>query len=77
MLAKIWKKLLFAICIIACIYNVMNKLVSRTSLEVQLKSIELNPLTNEEKYESKNRYNSSKIDSDEEIEDDFVIVFDE
>ena len=77
MLAKIWKKLLFAICIIACIYNVMNKLVSRTSLEVQLKSVELNPLTNEEKYESKNRYSSSKIDSDEEIEDDFVVIFDE
>ena len=74
MLAKIWKKLLFAICIIACIYNVMNKLVSRTSLEVQLKSVELNPLTNEEKYESKNRYSSSKEDSDE---DDFVVIFDE
>ena len=54
MLAKIWKKVLFAICIIACIYNVMNKLVSRTSLELQLKSIELNPLTNEEVYEYKN-----------------------
>ena len=40
MLAKIWKKLLLAICIIACIYNVMSKLVSRTSLERQLESIE-------------------------------------
>ena len=83
MLAKLWKKLLFAICIIACIYNVMNKLVSRTSLEVQLKNVELNPLTNENVYESKNNYKSSKIyreeeDNDaEESEDDFIIVFDE
>jgi hypothetical protein len=39
MLAKIWKKLLLAICIIACIYNIMNKLVSRKSLESNLRSI--------------------------------------
>lgn len=37
MLAKIWKKLLLAICIIACIYNVMAKLVNRHSLEENLK----------------------------------------
>ena len=43
MLAKVWKKLLLAICIIACIYNVMNKLVSRTSLEIQLKSVQNQP----------------------------------
>ena len=40
MLAKIWKKALLVICIIACLYNVMHKLVSRTSLEIQLKSVE-------------------------------------
>lgn len=39
MLAKVWKKVLLAICIIACIYNVMHKLVSRISLEVQLESV--------------------------------------
>lgn len=39
MLAKVWKKVLLAICIIACIYNVMHKLVSRTSLEFQLESV--------------------------------------
>lgn len=39
MLAKIWKKLLFAICIIACLFNVMNKLVKQTSLDKQLKSV--------------------------------------
>ena len=40
MLAKIWKKVLLAICIIACIYNIMSKLVNRTSLELNLKSVE-------------------------------------
>lgn len=86
MLAKIWKKLLLAICIIACIYNVMNKLVSRTSLETQLKSVELKPLTDEETYKTSKMNNSSKVDKtskyendddDEEQEDDFVVVFDE
>jgi Na+-transporting methylmalonyl-CoA/oxaloacetate decarboxylase gamma subunit len=36
MLAKMWKKVLLAICIIACIYNVMSKLINRTSLEANL-----------------------------------------
>lgn len=40
MLAKVWKKVLLAVCIIACLFNVMHKLISRTSLEVQLKSVE-------------------------------------
>ncbi len=39
MLAKVWKKVLLAICILACIYNVMHKLLSRTSLEFQLESV--------------------------------------
>lgn len=39
MMAKVWKKVLLAVCIVACIYNVMHKLVSRTSLDIQLKSV--------------------------------------
>lgn len=39
MIAKIWKKLLLAICIIACIYNVMYKLVNRIALKDQLESV--------------------------------------
>lgn len=38
MLAKIWKKVLLAICVIACIYNVTAKIVNRHSLEENLKS---------------------------------------
>lgn len=33
MLPRIWKKLLLAICIIACLFNVTAKLVNRISLE--------------------------------------------
>ena len=33
MLPKIWKKLLLAICIIACLFNVMSKIVNRISIE--------------------------------------------
>ena len=40
MLAKLWKKVLLAICIIACLFNIMSKLVSKTSLELNLKSVE-------------------------------------
>ena len=36
MLAKIWKKLLLAVCIVACLFNVMNKIVHRESLELNL-----------------------------------------
>ena len=38
MLAKIWKKALLAICIIACIFNIMSKLVNRHSLKENLES---------------------------------------
>ncbi len=38
MLAKIWKKLLLGILIIACLFNVVNKLVHKPSLEKELQS---------------------------------------
>ena len=38
MLAKLWKKILLAICIIACIFNIMSKLVNRHSLRENLES---------------------------------------
>ncbi len=38
MLAKLWKKILLAICIIACIFNIMSKLVNRHSLKENLES---------------------------------------
>ena len=38
MIAKIWKKVLFLILIIACLFNVVNKLVHKASLEQELQS---------------------------------------
>ena len=38
MLAKIWKKLGIFILLVACIFNIMLKLVNRVSLNNQLKS---------------------------------------
>lgn len=39
MLAKIWKKLLLAICIIAILFNITYKFVSREKLTDQMKSV--------------------------------------
>lgn len=39
MLAKIWKKLLLAICIIAILFNITYKFVSRENLTDQMKSV--------------------------------------
>lgn len=38
MIAKIWKKVLFVILIVACLFNVVNKLVHKASLEQELQS---------------------------------------
>ena len=38
MIAKIWKKLLLFILIIACLFNIVIKLVTKSSLEQELQS---------------------------------------
>ena len=38
MLAKIWKKICLAILIIACLFNIVSKLVNRISLNNELVS---------------------------------------
>lgn len=38
MIAKLWKKVLLFIVIIACLFNVVNKLVHKASLEKELES---------------------------------------
>jgi len=38
MVAKVWKKILLLILIIACLYNVVNKLVHKASLDQELES---------------------------------------
>lgn len=38
MLAKTWKKILLFILIIACLFNVINKLVHKSSMEQEVKA---------------------------------------
>lgn len=38
MLAKLWKKVLLAVCIIACLFNITSKLVNRHSLKENLEN---------------------------------------
>lgn len=38
MLAKSWKKILLFILIIACLFNIINKLVHKASMEEEIKA---------------------------------------
>ena len=38
MIAKIWKKILLFVLIIACLFNVINKLVHKASMEQEVKA---------------------------------------
>ena len=38
MLAKIWKNLLLLILIVACLFNIVNKIVTKASLKQELES---------------------------------------
>lgn len=38
MIAKIWKKVLLFVLIIACLFNVINKLVHKASMEQEVKA---------------------------------------
>lgn len=37
-MGKIWKKLLFVILILACLFNIVSKLVMRNSLQTELQA---------------------------------------
>lgn len=39
MLAKLWKKILLAVCLLACLFNITYKLVNRHSLKDNLQSV--------------------------------------
>ena len=38
MIAKIWKKVLLFVLIIACLFNIINKLVHKASMEQEVKA---------------------------------------
>lgn len=86
MLAKVWKKVLLGICILACIINVMYKLISRTSLDVQLKSIqEQTSATNiwkdnedkavEKKLSEEKQTEENKINAKSSDENTIVVIY--
>lgn len=76
MIAKIWKKLLLAICIIAILFNITAKLVNRISLEKAISSSpegidlkEILNITNEETTTSSDYTNNvSRYKTVEEVE---------
>lgn len=71
MLAKMWKKVLLGICIIACIFNLMAKLVNRHSLESNLRTANdgntvLDALKKEDSGETTNIIENENINNDTE-----------
>ena len=62
MLGKVWKKVLFFVLIIACVFNVMIKLIKRTSLKSEIESTV--------KYVKENKIIENVISNDEKILDD-------
>ncbi len=82
MLAKLWKKVLLAVCIVACIFNVMSKLVNRTSLEDNLKSANdgnvvfdiFTKKDNDAEQESANEIIDNKVENEEKVNTEPEVV---
>lgn len=75
MLAKIWKKLLLAVCIIAILFNITAKLVNRISLEKAISSApegvnmrEILNITEEQRTTTTTKDSVSKYKTVEEVE---------
>lgn len=70
MLGKSWKKILLLVLIVACLFNIVTKLIQRNSLKEELQAtlnykinkqqIEVNTLNNEEE---KNNNNNEKTNN--------------
>jgi hypothetical protein len=65
MLAKIWKKLLLAVCIVACLFNITYKIVHKSSLKVELQSV-----VNGESLSS--IFKSSSDEEDKTLNNDYI-----
>ncbi len=57
-MGKVWKKLLFIILIIACLFNIVTKLVKRNSLQDELQAT-FEYLTNKENTVEKTENNEN------------------
>ena len=49
MLAKTWKKILLFVLIIACLFNIVNKLVHKASMKQEAEYVEQRQNANEQK----------------------------
>lgn len=55
MIAKYWKKIGLIILIIACLFNIVNKIVHKTNLGEELKASATYLLSQEQKNDSENK----------------------
>lgn len=78
MLGKYWKKICIVILIIACLFNIVKKLVQRNSLKEELQAtfnykynqeIEENKTFEDDKEENTSKENSTKTKSKNEVKE--------
>ena len=73
MLAKVWKKFLLVICIIACLFNITYKIVNKTSLKIELQSIvggeSLSSIFNNKEEEEQSEYIDGVQNIENQVED--------
>ena len=80
MLAKIWKKVLLVICIIACLFNITYKIVNKTSLKIELQSIvgeeSLSSIFNNKEEETQSEYIDGVQNMENQVENtDSTVVY--
>ena len=73
MLAKVWKKFLLVICVIACLFNITYKIVNKTSLKIELQSIvggeSLSSIFNNKEEEEQSEYINGVQNIENQVED--------
>ena len=80
MLAKVWKKFLLVICVIACLFNITYKIVNKTSLKIELQSIvgeeSLSSIFNNNEEETQSEYIDGVQNMENQVENtDSTVVY--
>ncbi len=80
MLAKVWKKFLLVICVIACLFNITYKIVNKTSLKIELQSIvggeSLSSIFNNKEEETQSEYIDGVQNMENQVENtDSTVVY--
>lgn len=80
MLAKVWKKFLLVICVIACLFNITYKIVNKTSLKIELQSIvggeSLSSIFNNKEEETQSEYIEGVQNMENQVENtDSTVVY--